>query len=668
MVVDPLLCSHLRAHQREGVKFLYDCIMGERSWAGQGAILADEMGLGKTLQTITLLWTLLKQNPVFDEPPVIQKALIVCPATLIQNWQKEFKKWLGNERIGVLVADGSKKITDFTHGKAYGVMIIGYERLRSVQDELQKGATIDIVVADEGHRLKTAQNKSAQAIKALNTTRRIILSGTPIQNDLSEFFVMVDLVNPGALGTYNAFKREYETPIVRSRQPDADWRDVENGGEKSRQLSDITASFILRRTAEHMAKHLPPKTEYVLLCKPTELQIEAYQAVLSSPDFTCILGSTEASLQLITLLRKASNAPGLLSQNAGGRQPSDSRVNGVLSSLPTPPTNLASTATNAKLQVLGRLLHHLRSSTQEKVILVSSFTSTLDILQMYLTANSLSHLRLDGGTPSPKRQGLVDSFNRASASTCFAFLLSAKAGGTGLNLIGASRLVLFEADWNPSTDLQAMARIHREGQKREVFIYRLLMSGGIDEKIWQRQITKRGLADSVMDQKAGSSGFALEELKDLFTLNLISTCQTHDMLGCTCGGRGTRESLAHSFSLNEAKILGSGGDLGDDEDDDLPQLRTLIKSSKVDMERQEQRIKQRAAAARTAANKEGRMHPLMQYDHIDTAGYLRRNKDHNSTLFVSESDTKPEISDEILKIVLGESGNRVSFIFAKTAS
>ncbi|KAI5307885.1 helicase, partial [Ascosphaera atra] len=200
VVVDPLLSRHLRDHQKEGVKFMYECVMGMRPFEGEGCILADDMGLGKTLQTITLLWTLLKQNPVYEAGPVVKKALIVCPVTLISNWRKEFKKWLGMDRVGVFVADGTEtRLTDFTMGKSYSVMIIGYERLRNVQEQLTKGPGIDIVIADEGHRLKTVQNKSAQAIQSLNTARRVILSGTPIQNDLTEFFAMVDFVNPGLL-------------------------------------------------------------------------------------------------------------------------------------------------------------------------------------------------------------------------------------------------------------------------------------------------------------------------------------------------------------------------------------------------------------------------------------------------------------------------------------
>ncbi|KAI9817340.1 MAG: helicase [Phylliscum demangeonii] len=697
VVVDPVLARCLRPHQREGVRFLYECVMGLRPYAGQGAILADEMGLGKTLQTIALLWTLLKQNPIHEDGPVIARALIVCPATLIGNWRKEFAKWLGNERIGVFVVDGSKKLKDFTHGKSYSVMIIGYEKLCKVQDELQDGAGVDIVVADEGHRLKTAQNKSAQAIRSLNTSRRIILSGTPIQNDLSEFFITVDFVNPGILGTYNAFKKEFEGPIVRSRQPEASRNMIEDGEAKSEELSTLTRQFILRRTADVIANDLPPKTEYILLCKPTAAQVDAYKAVLSSPAFGSVLGSPEASLQLITILKKVCNAPSFIAPKSRDEEMGKGSISDLLSSIPSTITQALPSSASSKLQVLAQLLRQLRSTTQEKIVLVSNYTSTLDLLQQLLAAEGFPFLRLDGRTPAAKRQNLVDSFNRSPASTHFAFLLSAKAGGTGLNLIGASRLVLFDIDWNPATDLQAMARIHRDGQKRDVRIYRLLMAGGLDEKIWQRQITKIGLADSVMNQKTSASSFSVEELRDLFTLDVTSLCQTHDLLGCQCPARSAATDLRSSDAVQGPTVIeieddsgdcagedgddGDDGDDDDDDDDDFPELRCLIPASQVDMQAQERRIRQqqqRRASRRRATNgsshpyspstKTSTMQPLMQYTHIDPSTISAAGRDAAEGSSAVDSARSIIIEeDDVLMHVLRQPQNRIKFIFAKTA-
>lgn len=656
VVVDPLLAKHLREHQREGVKFMYECVMGMRDFDGQGAILADEMGLGKSAQAIALIWTLLKQNPIcegpHESPPVIKKALIVCPVTLINNWRKEFRKWLGLDRLGVYVFDDSKKrINEFTHGKAYGVGIIGYEKLRTVVEDLKKGHGIDIVIADEGHRLKTARNKSAQAIKSLNTSRRVILSGTPIQNDLSEFFMMVDFVNPDLLGTFKAFTKEFEVPIVKSRQPSALKKDVEKGEARSEELASLTSLFILRRTADVLSTYLPSKTEYVLLCRPTAAQASTYQHVLACPTFQGALGSSEASLQLITVLKKVCNSPSLLN----GKTISDpsAAVSPLTAALlaSVPPHLLRTNAGSTKLRVLDQLMHNLRTTTAEKIILVSNYTATLDLLQTLLTSLSYPYLRLDGSTPSSKRQELVDTFNRSPASECFAFLLSAKSGGFGLNLIGASRLVLFDVDWNPATDLQAMARIHRDGQKRPCVIYRFLMAGGLDEKIWQRQTTKLGLASNIMEQKGGTSNFTREELKDLFRLDEGSSCQTHDLLGCGCEGRG----LPGPFPVNQEPIdvIDSGDAVGEE---DMPSLPLLIQANNLDIEEQERRIRKDARSPRT--QKDGaRMDSLMAYSHINTSNFSMDDND----------DMEALIYDKALLNVLKDEGNRISFVFAKTS-
>ena len=653
VVVDPLLAQHLRDHQREGVKFMYECVMGLRDFDGQGVILADEMGLGKTLQTIALLWTLLKQNPIYEDPPVIKKALIVCPVTLIDNWRKEFRKWLGAERIGVFVADGTKtRLTDFTMGRSYSIMIIGYEKLRVVQEELKVGPGIDIVIADEGHRLKTAKNKSAHAIKSLNTSRRVILSGTPIQNDLSEFFVMVDFVNPDLLGPSKTFTKEFEVPIVRSRQPEASKKDIEKGEARSEELKSLTGKFILRRSAEILSKYLPSKTEYVLLCRPTPAQISVYKYVLACPAFQAALGNPEASLQLITVLKKVCNSPFLLN-NQTPADPSKS-ISPVTASLlaSIPKYLLRNNAASTKIRALDQLLHTLWTTTTEKVVLVSNYTSTLDLLATFLTSLSYPFLRLDGSTPSSKRQDLVDNFNRSSAIACFAFLLSAKSGGMGLNLIGASRLVLFDVDWNPATDLQAMARIHRDGQKRKCFIYRFMMAGGMDEKIWQRQITKLGLASNIMDQKGGSSSFTKEELKDLFRLDTGPSCQTHDLLGCRCGGRG----LSDAASVDEGipwTVLGSDDE---DSDDDLLAAAFLVQASKVNMTEQERKLEEDAHLARTKRDS-SKMQSLMAYSHIDTSNFATENDENMQAL----------VKDEVLFDVLKDEGNGISFVFAKTS-
>ena len=687
VVLDPILGKHLRDHQREGVKFMYECVMGLRNFNGEGCILADEMGLGKTLQTIALLWTLLKQNPIYGDSPVIKKALIVCPVTLISNWQKEFRKWLGNERIGVFVADGKKtRLTDFTMGKSYNVMIIGYERLRTVAEDLARGPGIDIVIADEGHRLKTVQNKSAQAIQSLNTPKRVILSGTPIQNDLSEFFSMVNFVNDGLLGTYKAFMKNFETPIVRSRQPNAITRDIELGEARSEELAETTSPFILRRTADILSNYLPPKSEYVLFCNPTPVQANIYRQIVASPMFQCALGSSESALQLITILKKLCNSPSLLNPRSTSDDSSSNStsVTNLLATLPPDLLKVFGNAASTKIRILDQLLHHIRHQTDEKVVLVSNYTSTLDLLQTLLTSTGLPFLRLDGSTPVKQRQGLVDEFNRATTRSHFAFLLSAKAGGMGINLIGASRLILFDVDWNPATDDQAMARIHREGQKRHCKIYRFLVKGGLEERIWQRQVVKRGLADSILEGGSGAGGggggskngvaqFSREELRDLFRLDEKEGLRTHELIGCSCGGAGSlaESGVAQREDEDEPYFVDDSAASETDEDE-LLDMPTLIKASalsNVTVEEQERKISSGTRHLQANAKKKEvqDMQSLMRYAHIDTT---RLSELQNESDELQEMEEMID-DDCLLGVLRGEEGEAVvggvAYVFRKTS-
>ncbi|KAG4306162.1 hypothetical protein PORY_000150 [Pneumocystis oryctolagi] len=548
VVVDPLLSKHLRPHQREGVKFLYECVMKMKEFEGQGAILADEMGLGKSLQIITLLWTLLKQSPYYGTKSIIKRALIVCPVTLIDNWKQEFRKWIGgNERIGLFIVDSNTNIKNFSVGNVYSVMIIGYERLRNVYDQL-KDANIDIIICDEGHRLKSASNKSAQAIKSLKTRKRIILN-------LGEFYVMVDFVNPGLLENYATFKKEFENPIIKSRQVGCMKKDKEKGRARSEQLTSLTKMFVLRRTSEILNEYLPPMIEYIIFCKPTSLQVDIYSELINMSllNLNSENSNSAIHLQSLTCLKKVCNSPTLLFQKKNEQEfnPFYTNIKHKFSS--KHPKN------SGKLLVLDKFLEALKV-TNEKVVIVSHYTQTLQILENLLISKSLPYLRLDGQTTNTKRQEYVDKFNSSNSDETFAFLLSAKSGGYGLNLIGASRLILFDIDWNPrSVDLQAMSRIRRDGQQKKTFVYRFLMSGMIDEKIYQRQITKQGLSDTFIDSKASfkKDSFTQEELKSLFFYQDTS-CQTHELLGCECQGDGLNIKTNNFNELSDEEMDLSG--------------------------------------------------------------------------------------------------------------
>ncbi|KNC97493.1 uncharacterized protein SPPG_07408 [Spizellomyces punctatus DAOM BR117] len=541
VVVDPVISSHLRPHQREGVVFLYECVMQMRDFNGAGAILADEMGLGKTVQTIAVIWTLLKQTSIAGSPPPVKRALIVCPATLVENWKNEFRKWLGDERIRVFAVDEKSQIADFIVSRLYQVLVIGYEKMRALQDEIAK-ANFDIAVYDEGHRLKNSQIRTAQVMKQLQTSRRILLSGTPMQNDLSEFFSIIDFVNPGVLGTFNTFKKVFQDPIMKSRDRSCTPEEYDLGQKRSKELSRLTHMFILRRTSEVNARYLPPKSEFVLFCRPTALQLSMYRHILGSPDVkTCIhdAGKDMSNiLEFSTMLKKLLNAPQLVTNE---------RVADFPILAPEVLNDVRQDAQfSGKMSVLASLLRSIRETTQEKVLIVSNWTQTLDLIETLCTQRAYGLLRLDGKTPVAKRQKYVDQFNTSNAY--FVFLLSSKAGGVGLNLTGASRLILYDIDWNPSICQQAMARIWRDGQSRDVKIYRLLSTGTIEEKIYQRQLTKISLSDALIDDKeTGMNAFTSQELKDLFTLDENTECLTHDLLGCSCQ-KGMISSTTTTFT------------------------------------------------------------------------------------------------------------------------
>ncbi|XP_069777982.1 DNA repair and recombination protein RAD54B isoform X3 [Narcine bancroftii] len=534
VVVDPYLTVHFRPHQRDGVIFLYECIMGMRTPDRFGAILADEMGLGKTLQCIALIWTLMRQGP-YGNKPIIKKTLVVTPGSLVKNWVREFQKWLGLERLRVYAVDQDHKVEDFINSPLYSVLIISYEMLLRCLEQI-KILQFNLIICDEGHRLKNSSIKTSSAILSLSCEKRVILT---------------EFVNPGVLGSSSTYKKVYEEPIIRSQQPSATKDEKLLGEERATELCRLTGLFILRRTQDIINNYLPPKTEWIIFCRPATLQLELYHKVLSSHAVKSFLqGKLDNSLHLVCigLLKKLCNHPVLLfntikeSENYSKQTDFDQQLEiGPFKDLTnifpmSYEPDIFTAKHSGKLEVLRNLLAGIHEqSAAEKVVLISNYTQTLDILQEMCKTLGYCYTRLDGQTPVSLRQQIVESFN-SKHSQIFIFLLSSKAGGVGLNLIGASRLVLYDIDWNPANDVQAMARVWRDGQRRPVHIYRLLTTGTIEEKIFQRQISKQSLSGAVVDlkKKREHASFSLEELKNLFELVENSDCLTHDLLSCSC--------------------------------------------------------------------------------------------------------------------------------------
>ncbi|EFJ40540.1 hypothetical protein VOLCADRAFT_99672 [Volvox carteri f. nagariensis] len=555
VVIDPYLGRHLRPHQQEGVRFMYEAVMGLTSPDRTGCILADEMGLGKTLQVITLAWTLLRQGP--EGRPLAAKVLVVAPATLVDNWGREVKKWLGSERLQLclylpcLSLHCYGTVTGQTYLQTLCLQQASaakqhYETLRKHAGDL-KGA-FDLLVCDEGHRLKSVGgNKTIDALLSLDCPRRILLTGTPVQNDLKEFYALLSFVVPDVLGTPAVFNRVYGIPITRSQEATATAEEKELGAGRASELQSKVAVFILRRTQALLAKHLPPLTSLTLFCKPSDQQIGLYSAVLRSKAVASLLygggGGEDNTLAVITALRKVANHPDLLldpSGDAGEATAEGANTGRTCSSSCLPSFSKQFTATGShqaagKMQVLSLLLSAI-AARGERCVVVSTSTATLDLVgQLVCKAQGLTTVRIDGGTSVEGRQTVVDNFNKLGMGQVF--LLSTRAGGAGLNLVGACHLVLYDSDWNPAMDQQAMARIWRDGQTKPCFVYRLLTTGTIEEKVYQRQLMKADLASATVTGGSGAAGgskgggkFTREELRQLFSLNTATASDTRDLL------------------------------------------------------------------------------------------------------------------------------------------
>ncbi|KMP01722.1 DNA repair and recombination protein RAD54 [Coccidioides immitis H538.4] len=551
VVIDPRLAKVLRPHQVEGVKFLYRCTTGLIDPNANGCIMADEMGLGKTLQCITLLWTLLKQSPEAGKPTV-QKVVIACPATLVGNWANELVKWLGKDAVNPFVIDGKASKAELTSqlrqwAIASGrqvvrpVLIVSYETLRLNVGEL-KETPIGLLLCDEGHRLKNGESQTFTALNGLNVARRVLLSGTPIQNDLSEYYSLLNFTNPGVLGSRSEFHKRFEMPILRGRDADGTEEERKKGDECLAELLGIVNKFIIRRSNDILSKYLPVKYEHVVFCNLAPFQMDLYNHFIQSPDIKSLLrGKGSQPLKAIGILKKLCNHPDLLNLSAdlpGSEQffPDDY----------VPPEGRGRDRDvkswySGKMMVLDRMLARIRQDTNDKIVLISNYTQTLDLFEKLCRSRGYGSLRLDGTMTVKKRQKLVDRFNDPDGEE-FVFLLSSKAGGCGINLVGANRLVLFDPDWNPAADQQALARVWRDGQKKDCFVYRFIATGSIEEKIFQRQSHKQLLSSCVVDSAEDvERHFSLDSLRELFQFKPGTTSDTHDTFKCRrCRPDGTQ--------------------------------------------------------------------------------------------------------------------------------
>uniref|UniRef100_A0A2K6W0Y4 DNA repair and recombination protein RAD54-like n=1 Tax=Onchocerca volvulus TaxID=6282 RepID=A0A2K6W0Y4_ONCVO len=564
IAVDVRIARCLKPHQKDGIAFIYKCL---KDYDG-GAILADEMGLGKSVQTISLITALIKKR--INQKPIIRRCIIVVPTSLLNNWYAEFMKWSPQTQAMLFRVTKSTDVENLiSYREMPMIAIFSYEMIARTAMKLSV-ISVDLLVCDEAHRLKNLSGRLREQLQNLRAQRRLLLTGTPMQNDLEEFYSLVNFARPDLFGTFSEFKHICEMEPTH--------------------FNELLAEVMLRRTAEVIHEWLPPKNDYIIWCRPSPLQCFIYKRLKKFLSYD--------HLTLIDVLRKLCNHPSILYQSIVTKlqtckMEEKEFYNALLQLFPnTYNDSFLSITDSGKLSVFGELMGTFREQ-EEKVVVVSNFTKTLDLLEELCQSLYYTVLRLDGSTEAKKRMEIVEEFNLVSNKNC-AFLLSAKAGGLGLNLIGASRMILFDSDWNPAVDMQAMARIWRQGQKRPCYIYRLITGGTVDEKILQRQIKKSSLSVVVeMVPVESLTHFSDEELQDIFTLRDETECETHCLLECQCSGCGLlpeeleadREinpNTNSSSKLNVENVSENSSERMDENEDRVSVPEDSVQSSSAD--------------------------------------------------------------------------------------
>ena len=510
------LATRLYAHQRRAVSWLWDL------WRrGEGGVVGDEMGLGKTAQVGAFLGAVADRRE-------LSTCLVLAPTTMLAHWRRELETWAPRGRVVVLhrsaeaFDDAAKKgpvalaeflaralsPPDSSTGATFGVVICSYEGLRRLSDALLAKAW-GCVILDEGQKIRNPEASITRLTKHLRTPRRYLLSGTPVQNSLTELWSLFDFAVPGRLGTLRAFDDELAAPIRHGGYANATPAKVQLAYRCALALRDLLKPYLLRRTKAALNNtqggiSLPPKTEHVLLCRLSEDQLCMYKSILDSDDVRIALerrgersrGGSPA-FRAIAALRAVCNHPDIYGGAVEG-------------------TSAGSVDRSAKLRALDAVLQRWKAQ-RHRALVFSQSVKMLDILEALAKQRGFSYARMDGSTPPQQRQATCDAFNLRTSKT-FCMLLTTRTGGVGLNLIGADCVALYDPDWNPQTDAQARERCWRIGQTKPVTVYRFVCAGTIEEKIYHRQIFKQALTNRVLTDARQRRLFSQSELSELFTL------------------------------------------------------------------------------------------------------------------------------------------------------
>ncbi|XP_077229028.1 protein CHROMATIN REMODELING 20-like isoform X2 [Tasmannia lanceolata] len=594
--IPPSISAKLKPHQIAGIRFMWENIIqsvrkvksGDR---GLGCILAHTMGLGKTFQVIAFLYAAMR---IVDLG--LRTALIVTPVNVLHNWRQEFMKWrplelrplrvfmledVSRDRRAELLAKWRRK---------GGVLLIGYAAFRNlslgknVKDKnmaveishaLQNGP--DVLVCDEAHMIKNTRADTTQALKQIKCQRRIALTGSPLQNNLMEYYCMVDFVREGFLGSSHEFRNRFQNPIENGQHANATSVDVKIMNQRSHILYEQLKGFVQRMDMNVVKKDLPPKIVFVITVKLSPLQRKLYKKFLDVHGFTNDKLSSEKAMRRSCFfagyqaLAQIWNHPGILQMAKEHRdtQRREDNVDNFLLDDSSSDDNMDREIMNGEKTKSRNGLAHKRadngflneeigwwkdllhekiykevnysgkmvllldilsmsSDVGDKALVFSQSLTTLDLIEFFLSKlprqgregkcwkQGKDWYRLDGSTEGSERQRLVERFNEPANKRVKCVLISTRAGSLGINLHAANRVILVDGSWNPTHDLQAIYRVWRYGQNKPVYAYRLMAHGTMEEKIYKRQVTKEGLAARVVDRQQVHRTMSKEEVLHLF--------------------------------------------------------------------------------------------------------------------------------------------------------
>uniref|UniRef100_A0A672FVA5 DNA helicase n=1 Tax=Salarias fasciatus TaxID=181472 RepID=A0A672FVA5_SALFA len=587
------LVTKLKPHQVDGVQFMWDCccesVKKIQKSAGSGCILAHCMGLGKTLQVVAFLHTLL-----LCEKLDFSTALVVCPLNTVLNWLNEFEKWQegmeDDESLEVTELATVKRAQDRAYAlqrwqEDGGVMIIGYEMYRNLttgrnikskklKETFQKTLVNpgpDLVICDEGHILKNEASAVSKAMNAIRTRRRVVLTGTPLQNNLVEYHCMVNFIKENLLGSVKEFRNRFINPIQNGQCADSTLHDVRIMKKRAHILYEMLAGCVQRKDYTALTKFLPPKHEYVLSIRVTPIQCLLYRYYLEH--FTGVGNAMEGGrgrsgtklFQDFQVLSRIWTHPWCLqldyiSKENRGFFDEDSMDEFIASETEESSMSVTSEDEKAKnpsggptadwhkefvTEADAEVLEHsgkmtilfeilrMAEEVDDKVQSLISLDLIEDFLELSCRAKdedkvspykgegkwfrNIDYYRLDGSTNATTRKKWAEEFNDTSNVRGRLFLISTRAGSLGINLVAANRVIIFDASWNPSYDIQSIFRVYRFGQIKTVYVYRFLAQGTMEEKIYDRQVTKQSLSYRVVDQQQIERHFTMNELAELYT-------------------------------------------------------------------------------------------------------------------------------------------------------